>query len=150
MSVIAFPTTLESRSPRRRSVLVVEDGSDLSLSLAPVCDYFDVAVETVDEPSELVERLGAGRPLAIVCAVSGVGERSYATMCAAALHHLDMPVLMVSETGDKLGNLVADAAEYVGLSHVRHLHGRLSAKAIVDFLDRAGCLQAGNTRSFAA
>jgi hypothetical protein len=123
---------------RHPLLLVVEDGDGIAITLQPICNFLDIAVERFPSEHDLASALRDYRPMGVVAHLDCFGQDGCYVMMTVAQYDRSLPILLL--TGDD-PTLVgaADAVEELWKLEAVVKSPRLpSIGAIVDFIFRAG------------
>ena len=130
----------EAAQPPQRQplLLIVEDDNGAVEALQPICDFLEVAIESIPSERELSKALKDYNPMGVIAHMDCRGQDGCHVMMIVAQHDRNLPILLI--TGDDPALIgAADAVEELWrLESVIKFPGLPNVGAIVDFLFRAG------------
>ena len=130
---------------RQALVVIASDSPETIQQLETICEFFDLAVETVTAGTDLARVLRDNRPMAIVTDIDGDEQDGFHTMKVVAGYDRDLPVMILTG-GDPVMMGACDAVqESWNLTMVSRTTQENLAGQLAEFLytsgRRAGCMR---------
>jgi hypothetical protein len=126
--------------PARRHplLLIVEDGDDTAVTLQPICDFLDIAVERIPSEHDLAGALRDHRPMGVIAHLDCHGQDGCHVMMTVAQHDRSLPVLLLTGDDPALAGAADAVEELWKLEDVAKFPRLPGIGTIVDFIFRAG------------
>jgi hypothetical protein len=130
---------------RQALVIIACDHPETVEQLETVCEFFDLAVQTVPHRGDLMKLLREHRPMALIGDVDGQHQDGFHTMKVIGNYDRDLPVMLLTG-GDPVLMGAADAVQEMwNLTMVSRSSSSPLAGQLADFLfiagRRAGCMR---------
>lgn len=128
----------ERRKARKPLVLIIEDAPVMSEAFHNVCDFLNVAVETIPSSSNVIAALQRYSPMAVVAEMEARGQDGCNVLMTVSAYDRDLPVLLVTGEAPALLGAIDAVTEIWELSSVTTWPYLQGVAGIVDFLFCAG------------
>jgi len=123
---------------RHPVLLIVEDGDGTAVAIQPICDFLDIAVETLPSEYDLAGALRDYHPMGVVAHLDCQGQDGCHVMMTVAQHDRSLPVLLLTGDDSALAGAADAVEELWKLEAVVKFPKLPGIGAIVDFIFRAG------------
>jgi hypothetical protein len=128
----------QRQGARKAVITVVEDGFGMSSELWAICEFLDVAVVRVPGTGDLAKALERHAPMAVICALDGVGQDGCHVMKTVACHDTTLPILIVIGEDTAIAGAADAVQELWKLTDVTKTETLPGIAGLVDFLFQVG------------
>jgi DNA-binding NtrC family response regulator len=130
---------------RQALVVIASDSPDTIQQLEMVCEFFDLAVETVSAGTDLLRVLRDNRPMAVITDIDGHEQDGFHAMKVVGTFDRDLPVMILTGGDPVMMGAVDAVQESWNLTMVSRTTQANLAGQLAEFLytagRRAGCMR---------